>query len=143
MSSKTARFEPRRGYTHVRVTLRQDAPATWPAEQDAADDAEVSFALSIPHDSRTGTVSEADGHAPARLVDELLGCAAGMPRESVNRMLASSDVHEARLGRAVRALQQTLGAPGTAAPGMAAHGSSAPARAEGTAIDPVTHDPGW
>lgn len=134
MSPKIEHRKPRHhGYTHVQVTLTQDPSAPWHAGRGAAG-ADVSFAFSVPHVSEPVSVMPPDGRDGARLVDELLGCAVDAPGETVDRLLASPDVHAARLGRAVRAVQQALGTERNTA------GSP---RCDATAIDPVTHDPAW
>ncbi|MEV0410927.1 hypothetical protein AB0I68_08995 [Streptomyces sp. NPDC050448] len=142
MSPETEHTKPRHGYTHVHVTLTQYPSATWPAGRGAAD-GDVSFAFTVAHGPETVPVTPPDGRdadpalGNARLVDELLGCAADAPRETVDRLLASHDVHAARLGRAVRAVQQALGTERNTA------GSPHSPHSDAAAIDPVTHDPAW
>ncbi|WP_331742071.1 hypothetical protein [Streptomyces sp. NBC_01006] len=132
MPPRIEHTRPRHGYTHVHVTLTQDPPAT---RQGGGGD--VAFAFSIPHGSEDVSVMLPSGNARARPVDELLGCALDAPRESVDRLLASDDVHAVRLGRAVRAVQHALHTEGNTA-------GSPPAEPSGpAAIDPVTHDPAW
>ncbi|WP_053688044.1 alpha/beta hydrolase [Streptomyces sp. WM6372] len=145
---------PTRGYTHVHVTLTQDPPATRRGGGD------VAFAFSIPHGSENVCVMlppEGRDAEPspesAGPVDELLGRALDAPRESVDRLLASDDVHAVRLGRAVRAVQHALrterntaGSPPAepSDPPPAEPSDPPPAEPSGpAAIDPVTHDPAW
>ncbi|MER6782509.1 MULTISPECIES: hypothetical protein [unclassified Streptomyces] len=124
----------------MHVTLTQDPPAT----RRGGDDVAVAFAFSVPHGSENVSVMlppagrDADRIPDdARLVDELLRCALDAPRESVDRLLASDDVHEAGLGRAVRAVQHALHTERSTTGSPHAE-PSGPA-----AIDPVTHDPAW
>ncbi|MEW1635293.1 hypothetical protein AB0469_14560 [Streptomyces sp. NPDC093801] len=76
----------------------------------------------------------------ARLVDELLGCAVDAPRATVAHLLASQDFHTARLGRAVRAIQEELLRAERNTDGSL---HSPPSRSGTTVLDPVTHDPAW
>ncbi|MEU8437792.1 hypothetical protein AB0F18_33840 [Streptomyces sp. NPDC029216] len=140
MSSKSEHIRARHGYTHVHVTVTQEPSVMRPAGRDAGD-GEVSFDFSIPHGPDTVPVLAPQGDVvPSRLLDELLGCAADTPSETIDRLLASHDVHAARLGRALRAVQRACGiessAPTPTAP-------SRPASCDGAVIDPVTHDPAW
>ncbi|MFJ8165547.1 hypothetical protein ACIRBY_32170 [Streptomyces sp. NPDC096136] len=133
MSSRTDRSEPCPGYTHVHVTLTQDPPPLGHTGREHAD-GDVSFTFSIPHGPPTVPLLPPEDRAPTRFADELLGCAADIPRETLDRLLASHDAHAARLGRAVRAVQTALGTE---------RGAPAPASFGVTALDPVTHDPAW
>ncbi|MFF1561741.1 hypothetical protein [Streptomyces sp. NPDC058279] len=67
-------------------------------------------------------------------VDALVACARAAPRELVSRLVGSDDVSAARLGQAIRDLQDTPDEP-PQAPGSCCDRAHV--------IDPVTHDPAW
>ncbi|MEU4728511.1 hypothetical protein [Streptomyces sp. NPDC023588] len=67
-------------------------------------------------------------------VDQLVACARAAPRELVSMLVDSDDVGTARLGQAIRDVQDTPDEPPQAP-------ESARDRPHG--IDPVTHDPAW
>ncbi|MFF4498500.1 hypothetical protein [Streptomyces sp. NPDC001546] len=138
MSSKSEHIRGRRSYTHVHVTLTQRPSGTRHADRSARD-GEVSFDFRIPHGpDATQALAPQGAVVPSRLLDELLGCAADTPCETIDRLLAGNDVHAARLGRSLRAVQRALGIEPSAPAAP-----SRPATCDGAVIDPVTHDPAW
>ncbi|MEV6734109.1 hypothetical protein [Streptomyces sp. NPDC051364] len=66
------------------------------------------------------------------VIDELVASALKAPGELVTRLLSSTDVRMARLGQAIRDLQD---APPDPPDADACDGTRV--------IDPVTHDPAW